>query len=165
MRIRHHGSAGPERVELNMTSMIDIVFQLLAFFVVTLKPIVLEGDFNIKMPLASASAAAKPDITLPPIPVRIVADEQGNVASIRMGDQNLGTNMQALRSALLLYVGNETGPGSLRADSEVELDADYNLRYEHAMAAITMVTGYVHQGQVVKLIEKVKFAPPRKPPS
>ncbi len=34
-----------------MTPMIDVVFQLLIFFMLTLKIIAPEGDFNINMPL------------------------------------------------------------------------------------------------------------------
>jgi biopolymer transport protein ExbD len=162
MKLRKHGSGGAEKIEINMTPMIDIVFQLLAFFLMTIKPIVQEGDFNIKMPLASASAAS-PDISLPPIQVRLEADAAGNLEKITYGNKNLGTNFDALRSELLLYVGDETGPNSVRAESEVELDVDYDLHYAHTMRAITAVTGYINQGQVVKLIEKVKFAPPHRP--
>ena len=41
-----------EKHELNMTSMIDIVFLLLIFFVMTFKIVELEGDFSVRMPLA-----------------------------------------------------------------------------------------------------------------
>ena len=45
-----------QKVELQMTPMIDIVFQLLIFFIITFKIVAPEGDFNIKMPLAAPSA-------------------------------------------------------------------------------------------------------------
>ena len=46
--------------------------------------------------------------------------------------------------------------------AEVELDCDYDLRYEHVISAITAVSGFVDDGgNVVKLVEKIKFAPPR----
>lgn len=51
----------PDKVLIDMTPLIDIVFQLLTFFVMTLKVASLEGDFNIKMPLANGNEAA-PDI-------------------------------------------------------------------------------------------------------
>ncbi|MBQ7028846.1 MAG: biopolymer transporter ExbD, partial [Thermoguttaceae bacterium] len=37
-----------EKVELQMTSMIDVVFLLLAFFVITYKTPDVEGDFAIR---------------------------------------------------------------------------------------------------------------------
>ena len=42
-----------EEIKMNMTSMIDIVFQLLVFFVMTFNPPQYEGDFSVKMPLNS----------------------------------------------------------------------------------------------------------------
>ena len=56
MKIRHTGSALPDKIELNMTPMIDVVFQLLSFFMFTLKIAQVEGNFNIKMPAATAAA-------------------------------------------------------------------------------------------------------------
>ena len=57
MKIRHIGTTD-EKIELQMTPMIDIVFQLLIFFIMTFKIVAQEGDFNIKMPLASSAGGA-----------------------------------------------------------------------------------------------------------
>ena len=48
-----------EHIVLQMTPMIDIVFQLLIFFVFTFKIVLPEGDFNIRMPSASASQSTQ----------------------------------------------------------------------------------------------------------
>ena len=45
---------------------------------------------------------------------------------------------------------------------EIEIDTDYNLRYEYVIRAITAVSGYKDGNEVVKLIEKIKFAKPRR---
>ena len=46
--------------------------------------------------------------------------------------------------------------------AEVELDCDYDLKYENVIEAITAVSGDVSpDGQVIKLVEKIKFSPPR----
>ena len=42
-----------QKISIDMTPMIDIVFQLLSFFIFTLKISAQEGDFMIKMPLAA----------------------------------------------------------------------------------------------------------------
>jgi len=47
-----------EKVELQMTSMIDVVFLLLAFFVITYKTPEVEGDFAIRMPVEAQSNQA-----------------------------------------------------------------------------------------------------------
>ena len=43
-----------EKIELQMTPMIDIVFQLLVFFIMTFNVVAQEGDFNIRMPAIGA---------------------------------------------------------------------------------------------------------------
>ncbi len=54
MRIRH-GYTALDKVEMQMTPMIDIVFQLNIFFLFTFKIVLPEGDFNIRMPSAAAA--------------------------------------------------------------------------------------------------------------
>ena len=56
MRIRNREER--KKNQLNMTSMIDIVFLLLVFFVMTFKIVELEGDFSIRMPLAGTGAGS-----------------------------------------------------------------------------------------------------------
>ena len=161
MKIRHQKGGGDNKVELQMTPMIDIVFNLLIFFIMTFKVISLEGDFNIKMPLAAPSAGAPDDLQLPPMKVRLRAGADGMLAGMSLNDRAVGT-MEALRLEIIGFVGDNRGPGSIQETAEVELDCDYGLRYEHAIQAITSVSGYIDQtGNVVKLVEKIKFAPPR----
>lgn len=166
MRIRHTTSSGQSKVELQMTPMIDIVFQLIAFFVMSLKIVSVEGDFNIKMPQAEL-AAGQADAILPPLQVRLKAAPDGQLEALLLGERAL-PNFAALNQEVRNLVGNQTGPGSLAETAEVEIDCDYNLSYAHVIDAISAVSGFVSQdaqgqGKIVKLIEKIKFAPPRKP--
>ncbi len=57
MKIRN--THRPEKIELQMTPMIDIVFQLLIFFIMTFKIVEVEGDFNIKMPASAPTAGTR----------------------------------------------------------------------------------------------------------
>ena len=159
MKIRKAATSGTDKVDLQMTPMIDIVFQLLIFFVMTFKIASVEGDFNVKMPLASSTSAAQTETVA--VPVRLVADPQGQLTSIRMGDRNLGTDFRALRQEIIAMVGTDTGPGSMAENTEVELDCDYQLNYAYTIRAIDAVSGFIDQtGKMQPLIEKVKFAPP-----
>ena len=161
MKIRHSTSSGQDKIELQMTPMIDIVFQLLVFFIMTFKIVSQEGDFNIKMPLAAPAAGAPDDLQLPPMKVRLRAGGGGVLAGMSLNDKGVGT-MEALRLEIIGVVGDDRGPGSIQETAEVELDCDYGLRYEHVIQAITAVSGYIDDtGNVVKLVEKIKFAPPR----
>jgi biopolymer transport protein ExbD len=152
---------GEGRLGFDMTPMIDCCFQLIIFFMFTWKVFSLEGDFNIKMPLNTFSEGQAP-VTAPPIPVRLRADAAGNLVAIQMGERSV-KSFADLRNQIRDIVGDTGGPGSIAADTEVELDCDYNLRYKYAIDAITALSGYVDaDGHVVQLIEKIKFAPPRK---
>ena len=111
MRIRSIGSRS-ERVELQMTPMIDIVFQMLVFFIMTFKIVLPEGDFNIKMPRAAPREGLPDEMRLPPIQVRLTASQDGKLAGLQMNDQPL-TSFQALRQRIIDLVGDDRGPGSL----------------------------------------------------
>jgi biopolymer transport protein ExbD len=160
MKARRGGGL-PGKVEQNMTPMIDVVFQLLAFFVMTFKLATVEGDFNIKMPISAPSAGVSEN-PFPPIRLVMKAGAGGQLAVMNMGDRPLGTDFKLLHNEILSLVGNSTGPGSMASQMEVELDCDPALHYTNVIKAITAVSGHMNaQGQVIRLIEKVKFASPK----
>jgi biopolymer transport protein ExbD len=162
MRVRR-GASSEAKVEQQMTAMIDVVFQLLTFFVMSFKVATMEGDFNIKMPLGAVTAGSITDNSLPPMKLRMQADPNGQLVGMRLNDKSFPSNgWAALRTQILGVVGDQTGPDSTRETAEVELDCDYNLKYEYVIQAITAVSGYPDgAGNIVRLVEKVKFAPPR----
>ncbi|MCA9173564.1 MAG: biopolymer transporter ExbD [Planctomycetales bacterium] len=164
MKIRHSTSSGQDKIELQMTPMIDIVFQLLVFFIMTFKIVSQEGDFNIKMPLAAPSQGAVDENLVPPLKIRLRADAEGGLAGITLNDQPFGNDWRKLHEYVISYIGPDRGPGSLQSTTEVELDCDYDLQYSHVVSAITSVSGYIDSNDnIVKLVEKIKFANPRPP--
>jgi biopolymer transport protein ExbD len=62
MRKRRSALLGAEELEINMTPMIDIVFQLLIFFVLTAKFIEHEGDLRSYLPKDRGTSASQPKI-------------------------------------------------------------------------------------------------------
>lgn len=200
MKIRKPG-ATEEKIELNMTSMIDIVFQLLIFFIMTFKIVTEEGDFNIKMPLQSQASGEMLEELVPPIEIEMTAYKLGagnpgdgriDTATVTIGDNVVRVKFppfpadvssaypksQAdrdkirdyedqrraifgkVRDAVIDYIGDDRGPSSKQANTEVELDCDYNLKYIEVVEAITQVSGYIdNDGNLVKLIEKIKLRP------
>ncbi len=159
MKIRNKGTGVASKLDL--TSMIDVVFLLLIFFVMTFKIVEQEGDFSVRMPLASNSTGAVDDTELP-LKLRLKADQNGRLTSMAMNEIQLGTDFDALRSTVIGLVGNAAPDASSEEGPEVEIDTDYNLRYEYVIQAITSVSGYKSGNDVVKLIEKIKFAKPRR---
>ena len=150
------------KVELQMTPMIDCVFLLLIFFIVTFKVSAQEGDFNVKMPLAAAGGGPPPDFSKLPLKLRLQAGADGQLAEIVLNENlSFGTDFNRLRQHVLQLVGDTAGP-SKEEGPEVEIDADFSLRYVHLIEAITAVTGYRQGKDVIRLIDRIKFSPPRK---
>ena len=163
MKIR--GRKDAEKNELNMTSMIDIVFLLLIFFVMTFKIVEMEGDFSVKMPLAGTSSNTV-DPTDLPLKLRLRSDDSGSLVGMELNDIQMGNSVDAfdkLRGNVIGLLGSSTPVEEEAGEGpEIEIDTDYNLRYEYVIRAITAVSGYKDGDQVVKLIEKIKFAKPRR---
>jgi len=158
VKIRNRKEA--QKNELNMTSMIDIVFLLLIFFVMTFKIVEMEGDFSIRMPLASENTG-QVDPTDLPLKLRLRADNDGTLTGMSLNEINLGTDFDQLRANVVGLVGT-SAPLPGEDGPEIEIDTDYHLRYGFVIQAITAVSGYKDGDQVVKLIEKIKFAKPRR---
>lgn len=151
-------------VTIDMTPMIDIVFQLITFFVFTLKVVEPEGDFNINMPAGGAGSGPPPDI--PPIKVKLRANPDGSLGGVFLGQRNLGnadTAFNQLNIEILKLIGS---PGNeLAKDMEVEIDADYGLHFRYVISTVGACTGRLDKrsNRVIKYIEKIKFTPPKPP--
>lgn len=163
MQVRQAKSSNV-KIEQQMTPLIDVVFQLLVFFVLSFKVASVEGDFNVKMPLDTGRDRNLTEPADVPLKLRLVADADGDLESLSLNHRQFATNdWHGLQRHLLSLVGTATGPGSLRDSLEVEIDCDYQLRYDHAIAAVTAISGVRSEsGGIVPLIEHVKLSPPRK---
>jgi biopolymer transport protein ExbD len=163
MRIRQT-STGPAKVELNMTPMIDVVFQLMIFFMLTLKITSAEGDFSVNMPPRKAGGPPRDPVS--EVKVRLTANTDGTLADLRLGRRSLGAADRAFADLNSEIVGLYGPPGNpLMQDVPVEIDADYDLNYQAVVKAITACTGRIDPAtrQVIRYVEKIKFAPPRPP--
>jgi biopolymer transport protein ExbD len=187
------------KIDINMTPMIDVVFQLLTFFMLTLKSVVVEGDFNIRMPLG-ASAGAAEENPIPPIIVKMTATPEGRLSGVLIGNKKVVDDsligdlasadaaveaayasaddrakrvaaakkqmetvslalVQGIQARILDTFGNDLSQAEL---TELELDCDPGLKYEYVIGAINAASGVVKGDQVVPLIQKIKFSPPKK---
>ncbi|QDU98191.1 ExbD/TolR family protein [Lignipirellula cremea] len=167
MKIRNQNPQG-DKIELQMTPMIDIVFQLLVFFIMTFRIANMEGDFHIRMP----SAAPRTSLVAPdpdtPLPITIHmrdADQDGNLdpGSFAMDQQGLAS-MSDLTARIFqrVYPGGQISESFQKDAPEVILDCDSTLRYEFVMAAITAVSGEKRKSPggdeiVIRLAEKIRF--------
>ena len=147
--------SNPKQSKIDVTPLIDVVFLLLSFFIMTFRIIAPEGDFNLRMPpLGTPTTSEAPE----PIRVKLAATASGGLSQISFGDRPLGNDFRVLRRTVLGYVWDRGGPD--KADVEIELNPDPHLRWEFVMEAITAVTGRMGENrQIEKICEKVKFAP------
>ncbi|MEM1027344.1 MAG: biopolymer transporter ExbD [Planctomycetota bacterium] len=89
----HHRSAKQRRGrraasvgELNLTSMIDVIFQLLIFFVVTANFMIDEGVLSAKLPQGSGSPIAADELPRDKIVIRLISDPSDDaLVSIERG--------------------------------------------------------------------------------
>lgn len=152
-----------EQIKLNMTAMIDIVFQLLVFFIWTFKIVEMEGDFNVKMPLAAENVESIEEITPEVIRVVLNAGPEGRIASIEADNGFDGQTFldEDMYTGLTEFVERSLageGDPSIVPETEVEFDIAYNLKYSYTVRAIEAVSGKVLPGgNVKKLVEKIKF--------
>ena len=84
-------------VELNVTAMLDMAFQLLAFFILTFKPAPLEQQINLHLPPATAAAKIGPptppgeapgDVltNLTTLNITVLGDNTGEIEHIFVGE-------------------------------------------------------------------------------
>jgi biopolymer transport protein ExbD len=163
MRVRNVLRYGEQTIELQMAPMIDIVFLLLVFFLWNFNPSDPEGDFSIKMPMAAVSTGMPAESSLP-LTVTLQADRDGELSGILLVQRPL-RNFAELNREIRGAVSESTGPASLETgELEVELDCEFQLRFEYVIDAISAVSGYVtDDGRIVNLVEKIRFSPPQTP--
>ncbi len=147
-----------EEIKLNMTSMIDIVFQLLVFFVMTFNPPQYEGDFSVKMPLSSDAPAD--DIIEPPtvISVKLSAALDGALSNILV--DSVPVDQVDLYGGLTKVIESKLaseGDPDKAHETEVDFDIARELKYSYTVAAIEAVSGKKEGDVVTKLINKIKF--------
>ena len=147
-----------EEIKMNMTSMIDIVFQLLVFFVMTFNPVEYEGDFSVKMPLNSDAPTDVIDDIPDVISVRLVADLDGALSNITVDDIPVDQNdlYGGLTKVIESRLAAEGNPDST-TETEVDFDIGPTLKYAYTVAAIEAVSGKKEGDVVTKLISKIKF--------
>ena len=160
-----HNSILSDKIETQITPMIDVVFLLLIFFMLTLKIVEPEGDFQINMPIATPEVSDQVDIELADIRIRLVANDDGTLKQIYFGQRSLGTGKEAfqkLNNEVLKIIGFPGNPAT--AETEVEIETDYNLHYENTVSAVSACSGTLKDGKLVRYIEKIKFKRQKPPP-
>jgi hypothetical protein len=95
----------------------------------------------------------------PQMTLTLEADAKGNLTNINFAGKDWGTYWQGVQDELVRLVGEETGPNSRRAKTEIEIDAPIELKYVHIVQGLNYLTGIKGGGAFTKLVNNVKFRP------
>ncbi len=147
IRRRKRGAHGA--IELNMTAMLDMAFQLLAFFILTFQPGEVETQVSMRMPNEKpVTQGSGLELELEPPPkmddfsfplvVSVHASEEGDAGRITVGTREF---KDAPPDQLYAFLNSEMA--SLVADAgfdRVNLLADGKLRYESLMRVVDVCT-------------------------
>jgi biopolymer transport protein ExbD len=137
----HHKSARQKRViggggmQLNLTSMIDVIFQLLIYFVITANFAVGEGIITAKLPAADeGSAAAPPPET--PLNVVLTASGQYHCRIMIEGTSHSPRNFTELADLLArMQYGPSNPGGAYKDDNPLMIKPEGTVRWQHVVNA------------------------------
>ena len=142
-RTRNYRPGPPDDVMFPVTPMLDMAFQLLAFFILTFKAPSAETHLDLDLPATPAVLPAGAEGKARPRPARTVDTDLENDLLVRAEADDLG-DLKALRLGEALLPDLDTLGNRLRRYTQlldgrplrVRLVADDNLRYEPAARII-----------------------------
>ncbi|MBX3441918.1 MAG: biopolymer transporter ExbD [Planctomyces sp.] len=143
---RRHKRRNSEAVELNLTAMLDMAFQLLAFFILTFRPDPPEGQLNLRLPPPQpvAVAGARPVganesvdalAGVESLIISAFATPAGEIESLAVGEGAVG-NLRALDARLRAILGEPDMPFE-----QIVIQVDSRLRYQALMEIVDLCTG------------------------
>ena len=139
---------GHESVELNLAAMLDMAFQLLAFFILTFKPAPVEGQINLRLPPPQAitkvpdgQAAGADDKNpnaiqgLNSLVISVFSTAGGRISTMAIGEGNV-QGMTALENRLKAVLGPESGA----TFDQVIIQVSSRLKYDELMKVVDVCT-------------------------
>lgn len=162
---KKHKPKGAAGITLNVTSMVDILFNLLVYFIVTANFAMDEGSLKANLPAREGPGIPSPGIPSPDIPSGGMLHHldirglHGNTTCQLFFDGKSMADFAALRAALIARkqppnppTGNTAGLIHPKLDTLVIRPAP-GVRWQHVVNAFNQVTGAGY--------ERVSFAPER----
>ena len=133
--MRFRTSSGSTNSQKSMTAMIDVVFLLLIFFMLTLQIVEPEGVHAIESQTHAGPAAVVSPAS--EVRVRLIATDDGQLAGIRLGNRSLGAGDEAIRRLNQeMQVLATEARGLVDDGLLVKIDADAHLHFEYSLRAL-----------------------------
>jgi len=125
------------RMQLNLTSMIDVIFQLLIYFVVTASFSPDEGIITTKLPaLEGQSKSTTPELPKNPINIQVSTSGQYGYRLQIDGWPQAPADFTMLADMLARNQYNNTNPtGRFKDDTPVNIKPDETVRWQHVVNA------------------------------
>ena len=135
-----------DNVSINLTAMLDMAFQLLAFFVLTFKPAPMEGEISLRMPPPQPVVMARTknkkagesnkDVTtgLDSLVISAMPNKSGGLGTMMVFDQPVGT-LSGLDAELRDKLTAANTPFE-----QVVIQVGSGLRYDALMSVIDICT-------------------------
>ena len=143
----------PGEVQMNLAAMLDMAFQLLAFFILTFRPAPVEGHVQLHMPPAvpqtdvnqstdtNSSTGGETSAFVETLELYIMADNRGQVTAINVGQQTVvagrltGDALGKLNANLRSNFGIQESPYE-----RIQLHVDRRLHYDALMKIVDVCT-------------------------
>jgi biopolymer transport protein ExbD len=147
----------PSNVDLNLAAMLDMAFQLLAFFILTFRPAPIEGQLTMHLPPPIPVTNVKSDKSPPPagdnggdlaglekLDLYIHANSLGEVSQIKVGMRPVVQGrLDSKGFAALKHHLNEIFEIQAIPFERIQLIVDDRLRYEELMKVIDLCSQQV----------------------
>ncbi len=152
------------RISFPLASWIGVILLLMVLAFSSLQSTARESDFVRYLPVETPLEVS--NNRLAEIRVGLRSDAAGTLTEITVGQYSLGGDTAAFErlNAEILRLLARTG-NPLAQAVEVEIDADYELRYEYVIRAVAACSGRIdpQTKELVRFVERIKFTPPHRP--
>ncbi len=175
MKVRGTGKKA-EKIEPQMAPMIDVVFQLLIFFMLTLKIVADEVNYDINLPPDGTSASTADNLDNQTLKVKLRSNKDGLLTTIALGEagnEEIGNDDEAFRKlnarAIKLAGYKPSENDVFNKDAKIEITADYNLHFRYTIRAIgectrTLVKSSTGEELSYKFLENITFTTTKETP-
>jgi len=132
--MRFHSQQTPSKPFHNMSAMIDIVFLLLVFFMLTLH---IAGPEGVHEVTAVADEPGLGTAVIPEVRVRLNSATDGSLALVALNGHEIGRGEEGLKSLgrEVQYLCEVLGPEHA-GETRIVIETDYNLKYEYSVRAV-----------------------------
>ncbi|MFO1004387.1 MAG: biopolymer transporter ExbD [Planctomycetaceae bacterium] len=143
----------PGEVQINLAAMLDMAFQLLAFFIMTFRPAPIEGHFQLRMPPPGQMVAAPVAASTTPsdgvaapsfvetLDLFVKADNTGQVTTVSVGQQEVVSG-RLNEAAVQQLNAHLRGLFTIQAVpfDRIQVHADRRLHYQELMKIVDVCT-------------------------